>query len=194
MCSAPDAAKYTFADQPLARPQSARTKTLLTRLLVSERVPVRVHALRLLRSEVVHAHVIDVVHEVADRIVARIVGADAAVALLAEELRLGLGRRVLDLVAGLRARAVAGAEGVLETKPVADFVRAGVALVVGQDAIWFVRARAREAGARQRRPPQHDAVVARIEFIEERQGRPPEIHIPIGRVDVERLGSAFAER
>ena len=47
-------------------------------------------------------------------------------------------RRVLDEVAGVRAGAGARAERVLEAEPVADFVRAGIALIVGQDAIGFV--------------------------------------------------------
>src|SRR5688572_21915374 len=72
---------------------------LFAGLLVAERVVMLAHALGLFGREVVHADVVDVVHEVGDRIVARERRANAAVALHAEELGFRLGRRVLDLVA-----------------------------------------------------------------------------------------------
>ena len=82
----------------------------------------------------------------------------------------GLDRRVVDLVTGVRA--AAAGEGVVEPKPVTHFVRAGVALVVGQHAVGLLVARTCEPRSGQRRPPQDHAVVAREELVE-RTGRWP---------------------
>lgn len=92
------------------------------------------HPLPLFCGEVVRADVVDVVHEVGNRIVARERRAHLAVSRHAEKLRFRFDGSVLDEATRGGACAGTGPERMFAIGPMADFVPARVALIVGQDA------------------------------------------------------------
>ena len=87
-----------------------------------------VHAFGLIQRKTDHAEVVDIIHEVVDRIVARLARPLAAVAPHRASVgRAALERRVVHGIPGTTASAL---EGVIKPEPVTHLMRAGVALAL----------------------------------------------------------------